>query len=179
MLIAELFESFTFDNKTVDYYFETAKGSKYFLSSKGESKRLKAVRANHPGDSGSKDWYSVCVFTNANLEGFFNKLFDFFSESSHSVYLTFPSRREFQWNLSQGGNVPLTLNDLNWVKKGDAGGNKPVKLPFSKEPIDGSIPFEMMLSGTRIVNIHFGNKITKVVKASDMTPEQKNMFGAK
>ena len=42
-------------------YFETEQGSKYILTDKNESKRIKSVHSN-ADDSGLKDWYQKCVF---------------------------------------------------------------------------------------------------------------------
>jgi hypothetical protein len=44
-------------------YFETAQGSKYLLSDRGETKRWKSAHANTGGeDSGLKEWYPNSMF---------------------------------------------------------------------------------------------------------------------
>lgn len=151
-------------------YFETAQGSKYVLSDKGESKRWKSSHANTGGDDkGAKGWYDTCLFVadkfqyEANSPQFLaNKM------ALKDLAITIKGNKAAIYKRENNKWVLATWDDAYPKSKK---GPIPLSFEFEKSPRNGLSTVEFINNSNHsLKSYHFGSEVSKVMpidKAKD------------
>lgn len=156
-------------------YFETKQGSKYILTDKNESKRIKSVHSN-ADDSGLKDWYQKCVFVDeksekaANAFQFLVDKFEvFLFAKGNAITLATKENGKFR-NLKMSDAFPKAVSS-NVLKDGD------ITFQYSTKPVIGQsvVEFNVESSG-KIKSYHFGSPVSKIKKIDELSQSELMSF---
>lgn len=183
MLLSEITAVTKTGNKILTY-FETAQGSKYLLSDKGESKRIKSLHANTGAeDVGVKEWMQHCVFTDPKDEKMANA-FQFLANHQKDIMI----------NVQSGKITLMIVEDKKWrdatfadayptsSKSAEHSSKKNDVLTFGyiKDPKIGYNCVEFNIRANKTVsNYHFGSPVSKIKKVSDMSETELKAFASK
>lgn len=183
MLLSEITATTAQGHKILTY-FETAQGSKYLLSEKGESKRIKSLHANTGTDDvGLKDWMQHCVFTKAADEKLANA-FQFLSNYHKDIMLNVKNGKLILMIVENGKWRDATFGDAypKAVKQAEHSSKKDDVLEFAyeKQPKLGynSVEFNVRPNKT-VSSYHFGSPVSKIKQVSDMTQAELEAFKSK
>jgi hypothetical protein len=165
----------------VTYYFETAQGSKYILSSNNESRRIKSYHANTGGeDSGLKNWHDKCVFTPEKFQTNFLAYMQLNSYGISNIALT---------SIKQGYLTFMMFNGTEWtpvrfkdaykkaVKNMPEKAEDIMEFPFVKIPTIGYNAIEWNeKSNKTIKDYHPGSPVSIVKDIKDATEDIKEFI---
>jgi hypothetical protein len=160
----------TKDGHQINTYFETEQGSKYILSAKNESRRIKSVHANTGGaDAGLQRWYGRCVFVDPKFEYEANAP-QFLIGKGIKIYISEANGKIAFYHKVDGKFAILTWTDA--YPKSNKGA-KPLVFEFSLKPANGLHAVEFNADSTKLVkSYHFGSKISTVKKLSDLSKDE-------
>jgi hypothetical protein len=174
----------TKDGHKITTYFETAQGSKYVLSEKGESKRIKSLHDNTgPDDVGLKDWMQHCVFADpkdeksANAFQFLMNYHDNILISAKNGKITFMVVDNKQWrNATFGDAYPKAAKEPEHSDKKD----NILSFTYVKDPKMGYLCVEFDVRTNQTVSsYHCGSPVSKIKKLSDMSETELRAFQTK
>lgn len=163
----------TTGNKVI-YYFETAQGSKYLITDKGETKRWKSVHSNTGGDDkGLKDWYQKSFFVEPKFE-----------YEANSIQFLIGNGFKTAIYIKQNEATIYVVKDNKWVignmKDAYPKSNidRELKFNFINKPTIGYNITEYNLNSDNfsIKNYHFGSEVTKIIDADKITDEEIKHF---
>jgi hypothetical protein len=155
-------------NKVVKY-FETAQGSKYMLSDKNESKRIKSVHANTGGtDVGLKDWMDHCIFVPEKYQYEANSVQFLMNHMNNinEIYISLKNGRGAFYKKVNGQFVILTWDDAYpKSKKGEI----PLAFNFTLLPTIGYTVVEYnMNSNFSLSKYHCGSPVSVIKDIDDL-----------
>lgn len=155
-------------NNKITTYFETEQGSKYLMSSIGETKRWKSEHANTGAeDKGAKDWMTSSLFVEekfqyeANSPQFLANTIKLsnIAVSTKNNKAAFYLRKDNKW-------VIATWDDAYPKSKKGA---KPLAFDFISNPKIGLSCVEYISAPNHsLQNYHFGSKVTKVLSVNQV-----------
>jgi hypothetical protein len=177
VLLSEI-KAVTKDGHDITTYFETAQGSKYLLSAKGESKRIKSHHANTGGeDVGVKAWMQHCVFVPNTHETAANCYTFLASKFKHiTIYMDGSSNISFK--VYDTAWRDATNNDA-FPKAVKSGILKDIKIefPFVKVPKIGFNVVEFNIGANKMVSsYHLGSPVSKVKSIDALTRDELEAF---
>jgi hypothetical protein len=181
--LKEILESYQLKSSTgneIIYYFETAQGSQYLFTDKGESKRWKSIH-NNTGeeDKGLKEWYKNCVFTDPTNEHEANS-FQFIDEKVRKTVTLSINDKKGVFYINENGKWRIaTFSDSypKFVKMYPDKKDKPLVFELVKEPKIGYFVLEYTLKNNDIIDaLHFGSPVSKIKKIKDINPGELKNF---
>ena len=159
----------------IEVYFETDQGSKYILSSKNESKRIKSYHANTGGeDQGLHKWYERCVFVAAKYVHEANSP-QMLINKGFKVYLSEKgSKIAFYQRVDRKFEV-LTWDDA--FPKSNRG-KVPLVFEFTETPTKGFsvVEFNINPATKELKSYHFGSPVSLIKKFSELTDQEALAF---
>ncbi len=167
----------TKDGHQITTYFETEQGSKYILSDKNESKRIKSVHANTGGaDAGLKTWKSHCLFVPhedevmANAPQFMIHRFKHHAPHFEGNQMGFFVLDNGKWRVANKSDA--------YPKSFAPGSNTdgPILFRISKTPTVGFNVVEYDLANKMLAGYHLGSPVSKIKKISELTQDEVTAF---
>ncbi len=158
-------------------YFETDQGSKYLLSDKNESKRIKSVHANTGGDDqGVKKWFPHCVFVADKFQYIANApmfLMNQLGKISNIFISVKGTRVAFYKKVNDKFEICTYDDAYPKSKKG------PVPLVFdcSLKPAVGLSVVEWSANANgSLINYHMGSPVSVIKNINDLSDDEVNAF---
>jgi hypothetical protein len=163
----------------VTHFFKTAQGSKYILTEKNESRRVKSFHANTGGeDQGLHEWFQQCVFVPPTHEiqaNSYQNLRNHYSGpvllGASSGTLTFFIVKNNKWEVALFKDAfQKAIRSPLHAKKSE----EPMQFPYTKTPTIGySVAEWSNKSDNTIKSYHFGSPVSEVkliqqVNSSDL-----------
>ena len=164
-------------------YFETAQGSKYLLTDKGETKRWKSAHANTGGeDQGLKSWFPNSMFvpesevdTMLAYEHLLDKGFKISISGAGGGKKVWVVLKDGKWEPATYGMAYPTFSRLNPDKA-----DKPLVFTPSDKPIIGYMAVEYKQEPNGLIrSFHPGSPVSKVIPIDSADPKDLAHFGIK
>lgn len=162
-------------------YFETAQGSKYLLSQKGETKRWKSSHANTGGeDTGLKEWYPKSMFVpeediNAMMayEHLINKGYKCSLSKTPNGKLVWVIYKGEKWQPALYSDAFPTYSKINPDKA-----SNPLAFSHSPTPVIGHMAVEYKQDPNGLIrSFHPGSPVSKVMPIESASPQDLAHFG--
>lgn len=162
-------------------YFETAQGSKYLLTQRGETKRWKSSHANTGGeDQGVKPWYSHSMFVpEQDLDAMM--AYEHLLDKGHKISLAKTPGGKQVWIIYQEGQWQPALYSHafpTYSRLHPEKADKPLAFTASSVPILGHMAVEYRQEPNGLIrSFHPGSPVTKILPLSQADPEDLAHFG--
>jgi len=185
----KLYESVKRDNlvspsySPITTYFETAQGSKYLLSDRGETKRWKSAHANTGGeDSGLKGWYPNSMFVPQEDQDQM-MAYEHLLDKGYKVSISKTTNgkqlwiiyKDNQWQAATYGDAFPTYSRLHPHKA-----NQPLAFSSSSTPVLGWMAIEYKKEANGVIrSFHPGSPVSKVMPIDQATPADLAHFNIK
>lgn len=156
----------------VTTYFETSQGSKYILTDKNESKRIKSAHANTGGeDAGLKKWWANCIFVPKKNEYEANSP-QFLMNSLNGIKDIFISIKGDKFAFYKKIDNKFEVYTWDDAYPKSKKGKIPLVFEFTKTPTKDYYVVEYEFDNTShaLRNYHFGSQVT-IIKPIDQVPE--------
>lgn len=157
-------------------YFETAQGSKYLRTDKGETKRWKKEHPND-WDSGLKEWFSNSIFVPEADEKFANAGQFLFARDYKVALANAQNKKVFV--IFDNGWRPAKWKDSypTHAKNYPSLADKILAFNYIEEPKIGYnvVEYNFKPNGT-LQSYHFGSPVSKIIKFTDLDDSTFSMF---
>lgn len=164
-------------------YFETAQGSKYLLSEKGETKRWKSSHANTGGeDSGLKEWYPYSMFVpQDDIDSMMS--YEHLLDKGYKISLSKTQNDKQVWVIYKEGKwSPATYSDAfpTYSKLNPGKADKALAFSSYKKPAIGLMAVEYKQEPNGLIrSFHPGSPVSKVMPIDQATPADLAYFNIK
>jgi hypothetical protein len=184
-----IFESTTSKNlvspslSPITTYFETAQGSKYLLSQKGETKRWKSSHANTGGeDQGLKSWYPNSMFVpEDSLDAMM--AYEHLLDKGYRISLSKTQNGKQVWIiLKDGAWTPALYSDAfpTYSRLNPDKASKPLAFTSYSTPSLGMMAVEYKQEPNGLIrSFHPGSPVSKVIPIDQADPKDLSYFGIK
>jgi hypothetical protein len=162
-------------------YFETAQGSKYLLTDKGETKRWKSSHANTGGeDQGLKSWYPNSMFVpEADLDAMM--AYEHLLDKGYKISMSGAGGGKKVWVILRDGKwEPATYGDAfkAYSKLNPEKAAKPLAFTPSSKPVIGYMAVEYKQEPNGLIrSFHPGSPVSKVLPIDAADPKDLAHFG--
>lgn len=164
-------------------YFETAQGSKYLLSDRGETKRWKSSHANTGGeDQGLKEWYPKSMFVpESDLDAMM--AYEHLLDKDHKISMAKTPSGKQVWVIYQEGQWrPALYSDAfpTYSRLHPDKADKPLAFTASPTPVIGHMAVEYKQESNGLIrSFHPGSPVSKVLPIAQADPKDLAHFGIK
>ena len=164
-------------------YFETAQGSKYLLSGKGETKRWKSAHANTGSeDSGLKEWYPNSMFVpQDDMDSMMS--YEHLLDKGYKISLSKTQNDKHVWVIYKDGKWgPATYGDAfpTYTRLNPDKASKPLAFSSYTAPAIGLMAVEYKQEPNGLVKrFHPGSPVSKVMPIDQAKPSDLAHFNIK
>jgi len=156
-------------------YFETAQGSKYLLSEKGETKRWKSSHANTGGeDQGLKEWYPLSMFVPEESQDVM-MAYEHLLDKGYKCSLSKTSNGKQVWVIYKEGQwVPALYSDAfpTYSRLNPEQASKPLAFTSYPTPAIGLMAIEYKQDPNGLIrSFHPGSPVSKVTPIDQADPK--------